>query len=156
MTDTRGHTADDSLVTVLGKVSLFAGLSRLQLVFLLGTTSRVVISAGDLFFDEGDAADSLYVFVAGEAVVEKKVLDNWRMLATLKPGQTVGEMAVVDRFPRSARVRAVKNCLAIKLNSDGLERSHEIAATVYRNIAGVITARLRAYTDTDDKRREKL
>jgi len=152
MNDSRGHAIDDSLVTVLGKVSLFAGLSRLQLVFLLGATSRVAIPADQLFFDEGDSADSLYVFVAGEAVVEKRMPDGWRLLATLRPGQTVGEMAVVDRLPRSARVRAVKSCLAIRLDSAGLESSHEIAATVYRNVAATITARVRAYTDTDDKR----
>lgn len=156
MTDSRGHAIDDSLVTVLGKVSLFAGLSRLQLVFLLGATSRVVIPADQLFFDEGDSADSLYVFVAGEAVVEKRITDGWRLLATLRPGQTVGEMAVVDRSTRSARVRAIKSCVAIRLDSAGLESSHEIAATVYRNIAATITARVRGYTDADDRRLEQL
>ncbi len=154
MTDVIGYTVNDSLVAVLGKVPLFAGLSRLQLVFLLGATSRVTVASGDLFFDEGDSADSLYVFVAGEAVVEKRSEGEFRRLAIVTPGQILGEMAVVDRLPRSARVRAVKDCLAIKLNSVGLECSHEIAATVYRNISGVITARLRAYTDADDKHSE--
>lgn len=154
MTDPRSYTTDDSLVAVLGKVSLFADLSRPQLAFLLGATSRVVIPEGKLFFDEDDSADSLYVFIAGEAVVEKRTAADWLLLAKLNPGQIVGEMAIVDSLPRSARVRAVKNCLAIRLDIAGLESSHEIAAIVYRNIARTITERVRAYTDLDDKRRE--
>jgi len=80
----------------------------------------------------------------GEAVVEKRSGDDWQLLSAVKPGQTFGEMAIVDQLPRSARVRAVTNCLALNLKASRLESSPEVAAVIYRNIAAMQTMRLRA------------
>jgi len=144
MNDRSPKMLDDALINTLGKVPLFAGLSRLQLIWLLSATSRVTVGANQLYFDEGESADSLYVFIGGEAVVEKRSNDGWQLLSTLKPGQTFGEMAIVDQLPRSARVRAVTNCLALNLKASRLESSPEVAVVIYRNIAAMQTMRLRA------------
>jgi CRP/FNR family cyclic AMP-dependent transcriptional regulator len=144
MNDRSPKVLDDALITTLGKVSLFAGLSRLQLIWLLSATTRVTVGADQLYFDEGDAADSLYVFIAGEAVVEKRSGETWQILSTMKPGQTFGEMAIVDQLPRSARVRSVTNTLALNLKGVRLESSPEVAMVIYRNIAAMQTMRLRA------------
>lgn len=134
---------DDMLVMALARVSLFSGLTRMQLVWLLNAMTRVTAPSGKLFFDEGDHADCLYVFVSGEAVVEKNTPDGWKVLATLQPSETFGEMAVVDRLPRSARVRAVTESVALSLKSSRLESSKEIAVEIFRNIAAMHTKRLR-------------
>ncbi|MFM8845805.1 MAG: cyclic nucleotide-binding domain-containing protein [Gammaproteobacteria bacterium] len=144
MNDRSPKVLDDALITTLGKVSLFAGLSRLQLIWLLSATTRVTVGADQLYFDEGDAADSLYVFIAGEAVVEKRSGETWQILSTMKPGQTFGEMAIVDQLPRSARVRSVTNTLALNLKGVRLESSPDVAMVIYRNIAAMQTMRLRA------------
>ncbi len=135
---------DDALLSVLGGIRLFHGLDRLQLIWLLSATSRVAVGAGGLFFDEGDPGDRLFVFINGSAVVEKRTRDGWTTLATLKPGEAFGEMAVVDQLPRSARVRAVANSLALSLTRARLDGSPDVAAAVYRNIAVMQTLRLRA------------
>lgn len=140
---------DDSLVTVLGRVPLFAGLSRLQLIWLLNTTTRASVKSGEIFFDEGDTADGLYVFIAGEAVVEKKTAEGWKVLASLQPSETFGEMAIVDHLPRSARVRALKDSLALGLKTFRLESSPEIAMVIFRNIAAMQTKRLRKINQLD-------
>jgi CRP-like cAMP-binding protein len=134
---------DDAVVMALTRVSLFAGLTRLQLIWLLHSMTRVSVEAGNLFFDEGDQADCLYVFVAGEAVVEKKNSTGWTTLATLQPSETFGEMAIVDGLPRSARIRALKDCIALSLKSSRLSSSPEIAVEIFRNIAVLQSKRLR-------------
>lgn len=134
---------DDALVMALGRVPLFSGLSRLQLIMLLNTMTRVSVKAGELFFDEGDPADCLYVFITGEAVVEKRRTEGWATLASLQSSETFGDMAVVDQLPRSARVRAIKDSLALCLKGARLDNSPEIAAVVFRNIAAMQTKRLR-------------
>jgi len=53
-------------------------------------------------------------------------------------------MAVVDGLPRSARVRASVDSVALGLNRMKLEGSAEVAVVVYRNIAIMQTLRLRA------------
>jgi len=84
------------------------------------------------------------VFIAGEAVVEKRSGETWQILSTMKPGQTFGEMAIVDQLPRSARVRSVTNTLSLNLKGVRLESSPEVAMVIYRNIAAMQTMRLRA------------
>lgn len=150
MTEGGPRIMDDALLAALARIPLFAGLSRLQLIWLLSATMRVAIGPEELFFNEGDAADSLYVFIAGEAVVEKKINEGWRPLSVLKPGNTFGEMAIVDKLPRSARVRAVVTSLALNLKGARLESSPEVAMVVYRNIAAMQTLRLRAKNEISD------
>lgn len=150
MTDGSPQVMDDALLGALARIPLFAGLSRLQLIWLLSAATRVTIGPEELFFNEGDSADSLYIFIAGEAVVEKKINEGWRRLWVLKPGNTFGEMAIVDRLPRSARVRAVVTSLALNLRGTRLESSPEVAMVVYRNIAAMQTLRLRAKNEIGD------
>lgn len=135
---------DDTLLSVLGGIRLFSGLDRLQLIWLLSAASRVTMSKDGLFFDEGDPGDRLFVFINGAAVVEKRTREGWATLATLKPGEAFGEMAVVDQLPRSARVRATANSLALSLTRTRLDGTPDVAAVVYRNIAIMQTLRLRA------------
>lgn len=135
---------DDTLLSVLGGIRLFAGLDRVQLIWLLSAASRVAVGTDGLFFDEGDPGDRLFVFINGAAVVEKRTRDGWTALSTLKPGEAFGEMAVVDQLPRSARVRATANSLALSLTRARLDGTPDVAAVVYRNIAIMQTLRLRA------------
>lgn len=149
MKDSDPKLLDDALVMALARVSLFSGLTRLQLIWLLNAMMRVSVKSGDLFFDEGDQADCLYVFIAGEAVVEKKSSTGWTTLATLQLSETFGEMAIVDGLPRSARVRALKNCIALSLKSARLNSSPEIAVEIFRNIAAIQSKRLRKMNQTE-------
>lgn len=135
---------EDALLNVLGSIRLLNGLDRLQLVWLLSAASRVVVGADGFFFDEGDPGDRLFVFINGAAVVEKRTPAGWVSIATLKPGETFGEIAVVDQLPRSARVRATASSLALSLTRTRLDSSPDVAAVVYRNIAIMQTRRLRA------------
>jgi CRP-like cAMP-binding protein len=52
------------------------------------------------------------------------VLKSWRgqdyLLQTLKEGDCFGEMAVMDYCPRSASVRAVEDCIAIRISAANL------------------------------------
>ena len=51
---------------------------------------------------EGEQGDSLFVMLSGGA----RVMKGETQIATLAPGEHVGEMALVDRTPRSATVLA--------------------------------------------------
>ena len=76
--------------------------------------------ANEFFFREHDQGDSMFVLEMGKAAV----LKSWRgqdyLLQTLKEGDCFGEMAVMDHCPRSASVRAVEDCIAIRLSAANL------------------------------------
>ena len=61
---------------------------------------------GDLIFMEGDDSREMYVVVQGEVVVTKQAGAGEVCLATLRKGDFVGEMSLLESLPRSATARA--------------------------------------------------
>lgn len=71
-------------------------------------------------FREGDAPDAMYIVKSGEFAITKTKGTSEIVLAEIKTGQMVGEMAIFDRKPRSANVKAAKDSEVIMLPYDGL------------------------------------
>lgn len=63
-------------------------------------------SAGQTIFAKGDPGDRMYVITAGTVRVE----DGGRLIATLGPGELLGELALIDASPRSASALAGTDC----------------------------------------------
>jgi CRP-like cAMP-binding protein len=93
-----------------------------ELELLASVTREVQVPAGGLLCREGTAGQSCFVVVVGEIDVFKALGGGDRVLATLGPGAMVGQMALVDRAPRSASVRARKDVLALELSREVFER----------------------------------
>ncbi len=63
---------------------------------------------GDLPFDEGDLAESIYLVLSGRVVLEKRGHSReYLTLAEIVEGGYVGELAVLDGSLRAARARAI-------------------------------------------------
>jgi CRP-like cAMP-binding protein len=99
---------------------LFGGVRADILQFLLGLCPVVPVPTNEFFFREHDEADSMFVLEAGKAAVLKSWRGQEYLLRTLKEGDCFGEMAVMDLLPRSASVRAVEDCTAIRLSAANL------------------------------------
>ena len=103
----------------------------------------VSLPAGSLLFAEGEAGASAYLIEAGE--VEIFLLRDGREVALARrgPGEIVGEMAVIDKGPRSASARAVADCALVPITADQI--AHRIAQTdpILRMCLGVVIARYR-------------
>jgi CRP-like cAMP-binding protein len=65
-----------------------------------------MIPAGQVLFNKGEPGDFMYVLMSGTAdiVVRDKVME------TAVPGTIVGEMALINKGPRSATVIATSDC----------------------------------------------
>ncbi|MDD4927965.1 MAG: cyclic nucleotide-binding domain-containing protein [Gallionella sp.] len=66
----------------------------------------VEINAGETLFKEGDAGDTMYVLIAGEA----EITISGILFEKCTQGSFVGEMAVIDGSPRYATVTAATDC----------------------------------------------
>jgi CRP-like cAMP-binding protein len=69
-----------------------------------GAQDRRVLSAGEVLFRAGDHGEHMYGVIEGELALYK----GDRPIRTVGAGAVLGEMAVVDRSPRS--LTAVANC----------------------------------------------
>ncbi|MBX3040240.1 MAG: Crp/Fnr family transcriptional regulator [Bdellovibrionaceae bacterium] len=73
-------------------------------------------------FREGDAPDAMYIIKSGQFAVTKTKGTSEVVLAEIKAGAMVGEMAIFDKKPRSANVKALKESEVVSLPYEALEK----------------------------------
>lgn len=84
---------------------------------LLRRARRILLPAGALVFSEGDPGDALFVVAAGRVEVSIIALDGRKsVLDHLGPGESFGEIALLDRAPRSATVIAATDVALDRLD----------------------------------------
>lgn len=62
----------------------------------------------ELIFEEGSQGDHLFVVIEGRVAVVRDAANARRTLGELGKGEFFGEMALVDRAPRSATAIAIE------------------------------------------------
>jgi len=90
---------------LLRNVSLFAGLDDRELESLADEFNERHFSAGDKIALEGEGGLMFFVVESGEATVEV----HGEEVGRLGPGAHFGEIALIDRRPRTATVTAVSD-----------------------------------------------
>ncbi|HUE84077.1 MAG TPA: DUF1003 domain-containing protein [Pyrinomonadaceae bacterium] len=107
----------------LSKVPLFRRLTPAELEQLAAEVDQVRFSGNETIFNEQDKGDALYVVDSGS--VRIWVLDEDVKpvtLAELKPGEFFGELAVLDRGPRSTNATAIGDTVLHRLSSDDFQK----------------------------------
>jgi SulP family sulfate permease len=105
----------------LEKISLLRGFTPDQTARLRPHLLRQVWPAGSTIFREGDAGSHLFLVTRGRASVRLASEGGDIRLATFAPGTVFGELALLDRGPRSATVTADDEVTAFALSVDGFE-----------------------------------
>jgi CRP-like cAMP-binding protein len=96
---------------LLRNVSLFSDLDERDLQSLAEEFSERRFSAGDTISLEGEGGLMFFVVENGEATVDVR----GEQVATLGPGSSFGEIALIDRRPRTATVTAKSDIKAYGL-----------------------------------------
>ncbi len=86
----------------LAQVQMFSSLNKKELRLIAKAADIVDLKAGTEIVTEGTIGHEFYLVLSGEATVRR----NGRKVATLGPGSYFGELALLDRGPRSATVIA--------------------------------------------------
>ena len=77
-----------------------------------GTKQAKKFKAGKTVFKEGTVGDMMYVVLDGELEVSA----GGKLVEVAKPGDVIGEMALIDTKPRSATVVAKTDCRLVPIN----------------------------------------
>lgn len=99
--------------------------------------------AGEVVFKEGEMGDKMYIIQTGKMKVMTKVKDIEKTLAILQPGDFFGEMAVIDKGPRSATVVATEDSRLVALDEKVFEMHMQTNPTIVKKILKKMSSRLR-------------
>jgi CRP/FNR family transcriptional regulator, cyclic AMP receptor protein len=123
----------------LAVVPLFEGLSKQQLRRISRLMTRLDWPAGKVLTREGEHGDEFVIVLEGEVEVRQ----GDRVVATRGPGEYVGEIALLDKRPRTATVVATTPVLVevlsrrefMSLLAEAPELSEQILATMAQRLA---------------------
>ncbi|HET7095742.1 MAG TPA: cyclic nucleotide-binding domain-containing protein [Casimicrobiaceae bacterium] len=129
---------------MLRRVPFFGGLDAAKLKLLAFTSRPLKFAPGEYLIKKGDASDSAYVILEGEAEVMGETGEGEFVVAVLRSNELIGEMGVIRNRPRGATVRAKTPVRALRIASDvflGLiSENPECALDVMRQLSARIDA----------------
>lgn len=135
------HLEPAKLDLLVKRVDLFNGLSREDVgkIFAKGMTVRAL--KDEVIFYKGTTGSQMYVVLVGRMGVH----DGDRQIAQLHPGQMFGEMALVNREPRSATVKSEEDSVLFVLTESTFQNllSKRVAIQILLNIIRTLSARLK-------------
>jgi len=132
-------TRHDPKLDVLRDAFGFAGARLRDLQALARLFDEVQVDAGERLVREGEPGRELFLIVDGQVAVT--VHDQ--PLATVGPGEFVGEMTLFERGPRSAMVTALTPVRTLVAGTQSFATLLNDAA-VLRRLAAILARRLRA------------
>jgi glutaminase len=134
----------------VSEINLFKGLTPEECRLVESIIRPLVFDKGDVIMREGDPAKLFFVLARGTVSVEIKVHgkgERRKRVASIGPGLTFGEMALLDGGKRSADVIANERVICYGL---GVEELHELSAdhpnvmiTILSNLTREFSERLR-------------
>ena len=102
------------------------------------------LEAGEVLFRQGDLADAAYFVVGGRLMVLAATSDGSdELIAELGRGEVVGELGLLDRAPRSATVRAVRDTTLAAFSTTMFEELVATSPQMMLNVTRGILTRLR-------------
>lgn len=80
----------------------------------------ITYEKGEVIFHEGDIGDTMYIIQSGAVEISKSQNNNKAVLALLEQGNFFGEMALIDKHPRTATATAISRSRLLPFTRDSL------------------------------------
>ncbi|MDJ0553258.1 MAG: ATP-binding protein [Microcoleaceae cyanobacterium MO_207.B10] len=103
----------------------------------------------EIIFEEGDVSDSLFLVLEGKVEISKKIKksNHYVVITSVDGNGYFGEIGIIDRKPRSARVVAIQETILAQIYYDDMgEILSNTRGDVVLNILSILSQRLRTVT----------
>lgn len=140
------------LIDIIMDIPFFADLDSHELAVVAKRMNYFEIAKNEILFKEGDPGDSVCFVVEGALDVHKQAatLGDQVRICTVTKNQSIGEMAVIDEYTRSASVKARQDTAIVALTKRGFEtilrENPSVGAAILKKIASRVSMNLRRTT----------
>ncbi|MGI4780109.1 MAG: Crp/Fnr family transcriptional regulator [Janthinobacterium lividum] len=133
-----------SNLELLRRVPLFAALTPTQSASIADAIIKKRFKRAEMVVEQGKKSDALYIILTGRArVMSTDSRGREVILATLQPGDYIGEMSLIDDEPHSATVRTEIQTDVLMLDREAFSRCLPENASMSYNIMRGLVQRLR-------------
>jgi signal transduction histidine kinase len=139
----------------LKEIPLFAELGEPDLRKLCSLVADVRLEPGEELFRQGGAGDLAYVIREGEIEISRYSDGREIPLAVRRPGEVIGEMALLEEAPRMASARARTPSVLLAIGRQELDELLTSSPTAARSMLGTVMQRLRE-TEAALRQSEKM
>jgi CRP/FNR family cyclic AMP-dependent transcriptional regulator len=127
---------------------LFDGLKTNEIKNIAKHLSFIELSKDEILFKEGEKGNCVCFVVEGTLDVIKQSLTGESVIITaLHRGRSIGEMSIIDDFPRSATVKARTQVKLVILTREDfdllLEENPQVGIKILKKISRLLSLNLR-------------
>lgn len=137
-------------VAILKKMELFSNLDALEMIQVSKIIRHKRYKPGELVIKEGEEGSSLFIVKNGQfrAFLERQ---NTSDLAVFSAGDHFGEIALIDRRPRTATIVALTDGEVLEITQDDfnglLNYSSDLKIKIYDNLIRDLCQKVRRTND---------
>ena len=134
----------------LRSIVLFEQLSEQALAEVRALLEPQALAAGTVLFNKGDPGDQMFIVRQGNVALYLPSPDKpgeERPIRIVAPGEVLGEMALIDRQPRSVSARALDAVEVLVFQGDDLRRMLGQYPPMALAVMGGLNNRIRYTTD---------
>jgi CRP/FNR family cyclic AMP-dependent transcriptional regulator len=139
---------NEDLVNFIINLPLFEFLERDDLMDVAARMEFRDLDPGEVLFKEWDKADFVCFVVRGELDVTKKTgPSSSAVMATLRRGRSLGEMSIINNFPRSSTVVARSKVRLVVFQREAFEEilseKVNIGVNILKGLANLLSVNLK-------------
>ena len=142
--------AQESLLKIAPKLSMFKNLNEAQIVAITKNTKFMHFEANETIFSQNDSSKQMYYILKGNISISVKNEKNNRSqeVARLGAGLLLGEMAFIMKQNRTAQARALSDTMALCFEFDEEFDDKGALVIFYKNLVNILSDKL---ISTNDK-----
>ena len=138
----------NTIIDLLINIPIFDSLKGDELRIITKHMNFIELDPDEIVFKEGDKGDYVCFVAEGSLdVLKKSDTGDYVVIATLHRGRSIGEMSVIDDFPRSATIKARTKATLVILTCNGLdlilEEYPKIGIKILKGISRLLSQNLR-------------
>ncbi|MCI0506486.1 MAG: cyclic nucleotide-binding domain-containing protein [Gammaproteobacteria bacterium] len=145
-----GESFKHELCDMIESAQMFNDCPRSDTEIIASYARAYSVKKGTTIFKEGGKGSFMCLVIDGRVDVYKENDGNAKRLTTIRPGKTMGEMALLDELPHSATTIAVEDTTLVLITKFHFDRLNEeypaLGNRILKKIAKLLSLRLRQTT----------